>query len=64
MVLFGGRGRFFSMESVVDHDHKRRARAGFGAAVRLGMVLSFASEVMFSSPFFFWAFFHHALGFS
>ncbi len=46
-------------ESVVQRAHSPEASHG----LRMGMVLFIASEVMFFVAFF-WAFFHHALGFS
>ena len=46
-------------ESVVEHAHTPEVAHG----LRFGMVLFIASEVMFFVAFF-WAFFHHALGFS
>ncbi len=46
-------------ESVVERVHSEETSHG----LRLGMVLFIASEVMFFAAFF-WAFFHHSLGFS
>jgi len=46
-------------ESVVEHAHSAETSHG----LRFGMGLFIASEVMFFVAFF-WAFFHHALGFS
>ena len=46
-------------ESVVERTHSEETSHG----LRLGMVLFIASEVMFFAAFF-WAFFHHSLGFS
>ncbi len=46
-------------ESVVQHAHTEAVANG----LRMGMVLFIASEVMFFFAFF-WAFFHHSLGFS
>lgn len=51
--------RDVTKESVVEHAHTNEVSHG----LRVGMALFIASEVMFFAAFF-WAFFHHSLGFS
>jgi cytochrome c oxidase subunit III len=50
--------RDVTKESVVEHAHTNEVSHG----LRVGMALFIASEVMFFAAFF-WAFFHHSLGF-
>jgi cytochrome c oxidase subunit 3 len=51
--------RDVTAESVVEHAHTDEVSHG----LRMGMALFIASEVMFFAAFF-WAFFHHSLGFA